>query len=143
MDDRMELAGLAHRRYPDVELPLAIRFLESDRRRAGLGALDERRRKVGGNISNYKRDVYEQMQVRYHLVRHTPARMEYPRMSWDEWMPTLGNAAEAKITLIQVPARDQHLCVPADYRDLREQSGRRKIAATLREARRQLARPSP
>lgn len=142
MRDRMELAGLAHRRYPYMELPLAMMRFESDRRCAGLGSLDADRRrgpKFSG-VRNYKL-LTERGRVLYHLIRHTPAGWKYPRVDMDTFCPTT-NYAEATIKLVPVPERSEHLCVPADHSDLFEQSGRRVIAAMLKEARRQLKEPT-
>lgn len=44
-DDRMAFVSLARQRYPDFPLPMAVEALVSDRRKAGLGALDERLRR--------------------------------------------------------------------------------------------------
>jgi hypothetical protein len=138
-NDRIELAALAHRRYPDMELPLAVMCFQSDRRRAGLGALDEHRRRglrLSG-IRNYKCDVIEHRQARYHMIRHTPARMEYERQAGEDFNPN-ASYAEMTVQMIQIPERSEHLCVAADYADLVEQYGRHRIAAALREARRQI-----
>lgn len=43
-----DLTATAIRRYPDVPAQLAVEFLRSDRRAAGLGALDERLRSKPG-----------------------------------------------------------------------------------------------
>jgi hypothetical protein len=137
-EDRVELAALAHRRYPDMELPLAVRCLLSDRRHAGLGALDERRRLGRNGVNNYKHGLLESGQVRYHLVRRTPPRMDYPLVSWADFAAHSIDHAEPTIALVKIPARNQHLCVPADWRELTEQSGRRSVAAALRKARRML-----
>lgn len=136
MNDRMELVALAHRRYPDMELPLALMCFQSDRRRAGLGALDSNRRRGHKGVHNYKMDS-EGRGVRYHLVRQAPAGWKFPLVRWEN-IDLTANYSEATIKLVPVPERNEHLCVPADYMDLREQSGRRVIAATLREARKQI-----
>jgi hypothetical protein len=134
-NDRMEAAGLAHRRYPDMPLDLALFCFRSDRRTAGLGALDERKRKRRGEVANYKLDVFEHRQVRYHLIRHTRARREYDPESFSSI-----DVFDAKSTvlLIDIPERTQHLVVPVDYFDFENQRGRRRVAIALRIARRQL-----
>lgn len=138
MHDKMELAGLAYRRYPGMPLPMAVECFLSDRRKAGLGALDERKRRVGADISNYKRDVMEHGQVRYHLVRHTPAHRKYDLPPCAAFDPEAPGMDTMTVRTFEVPAKNVHLCVPADYRDFHEQALRRRVAQALREARRQL-----
>lgn len=137
LDERMELAGLAHKRYPDVPLLLALDFFLSDRRRAGLGALDERKRNVGGNVNNFKRDVFERGGVVYHLRRYSPERREFAPESFTYWGPSI-DAATAIVKTVTIPARDERLCVDVAYRDFQTQYGRRMVASMLRHARRQL-----
>jgi hypothetical protein len=141
LNDRLELMALAHRRYPGMPLPLALMCFESDRNRAGLGALDESRRHVGANINNYKRSVQERGGVIYHLVRHAPARRKFQPMELEDFVPG-ANYASATVTVVDVPEKTEHLCVARDFRDLREQRGRNETAILLRKARRQLSAKS-
>jgi hypothetical protein len=141
MNDRLELVALAHRRYPDMPLRLALMCFESDRNRAGLGALDESRRHVGANINNYKRAVHERGGVIYHLVRHSPACRRFQPAEFEDFDPD-ANYATATVTTVDVPAKTEHLCVARDFRDLREQRGRKETAILLRKARRQLSAAS-
>lgn len=132
----MELPWLAHRRYPDVDPELAIAFFESDRQRAGLGALDERRRR-GKGIRNYKRYELAHDQVRYYLERYTPMRREYAKPRWEAI--NAGNAPiNATVQVVVIPERNQCLCVPVSGWDFRDQRGRRMVAGALRDARKQL-----
>lgn len=142
MRDRNEVATLAMRRYPDVGMLMAIMFFENDRARAGLGALDERKRRHGGNVNNFKRWDFGSDQIRYHLVRHTPPRREYALVSMADLLDVRIDSATATVSTVYVPAVNKHLVVPVSPKSLRHQSDRRMVAAALRDTRRQL-RTSP
>lgn len=130
--DLMALAGLAHRRYPNERIDFAMMMFQSDRRRAGLGALDTRHRH-GRHISNVKERRYTG-EVCYTLSINAPARQQYKRPP----MWKLGQPAPATIQLETVPARQGRICYVVQ--DLGTQRERDAAAHTLLEARKQLRR---
>lgn len=131
----MTLAGLAHRRYPDMDLLLAIECFRSDRQRAGMGALDVNKRRGGGReISRVKR-VNHYGEVQYKLAFSRPAR--------EAWTPQrfeLGAeiGPESTITMELVPAKQRAVGLHCFARDLFDQGMRSVIAAELRVVRRSL-----
>lgn len=135
MRENMEIAGLAHRRYPGQPLDLAIMQFRSDRGRAGLGALDERHRRRPGRkqIRNLKRATRDQ--VTYDLLIDVTPRQRYARQPIPEpWEIS----ATSTITVETVPARFDHRCLPFSGYLLGEQSGRWAVAQELRALRREM-----
>lgn len=124
-----DILDLAKARYPKVPLTLALRYFSSDRRHAGLGALDASRRRPRRHeqVRNYKELNLVDGRVYYTVVRDTPLRWDYPR---DEPMYALG-APMPPIQLIQTPAVCAVRKLPVQLRDLDDQAGRRRIAMTL------------
>lgn len=142
--DFFELAVLARRRYPGDPLDEAVMQYHWDRKAAGLGALDEKKRGIAhygrcnGTVRNSKHRDLLDGRVRYERVIDVPESLRYPEPDWNTWMP--GSLAGADtVTLIQVPARRAHLAVKFDARDFQTQRGRKFIAATLHNMRRQTA----
>lgn len=142
--DRMELLGLAHRRYPDVEPWIAVEFFLSDRRRAGLGALDARRRLsvARKEISYYKQMDFYTGRIEYDARLNVPARREYPKLQESLADFFNDNSALACVQLIERPAVMAHLRLPFERSIFDSQTGRRFVAKELRKLRLQLRKDS-
>lgn len=132
----MERAALAHRRYPDMPLVLALQCFDSDRRHAGLGALDERKRSGRGEVRNRKRMSLEDGRILYDMVIDRPERRRWPTMP--EPRPLSGVTSESTVTLELVPATLERRCLPVTWRMLSSQRDRTYIAHELRRARRDM-----
>lgn len=129
------LGKLAMRRYPDMNPFLAIECYLSDRREAGLGALDERKRMESRRrspVRNTKtRDLLDG-RLHYHRRIDIPPRDEWPMFDGDYW-PGAGCVTD-KVTLTRIPARQAHMACYATAP--RTQADRNELAAMLRELRR-------
>ncbi|GER16703.1 hypothetical protein [Variovorax boronicumulans] len=138
-ENAFALSRLAHARYPDMSLLLAIECFRSDRQRAGMGALGVKSRGWGGRrrreISRVKHD-YSDGKVQYVLAVNRPERHACPVRSVDDF--TLGHPVEATMTLVLIPAKEVAIGVVCHARDLFDQGMRSHIARELREARRRL-----
>lgn len=131
-----KLVLLALRRYPYKAIDLAVMFFQSDRRRAGLGALDERRRR-GKELFRRKRLDLFSGDVFYEFGVNRPARREYvqPDLGLVPW--SIGaQAAALTIAAQEIPAETTRLAMRVPSKDLLDQSGRSVVAAELRRARR-------
>ncbi len=126
----------AHARYPDVDVFLALSFMDSDRRAAGLGALGKRpvrwpRPVYRTKVADYGGTVTWVLGVNY------PERREIPLQPLPRFpMKTAPRAMT--VTVIRHPPRTAEVCVRWDARDLQTEQGRHVCARLLREARRQL-----
>jgi hypothetical protein len=134
---------LAMARYPDMSPLLALSCFESDRRAAGLGALDEKRRNRRSQVRNTKAVVWTGKNgevVVYSRVIDVPERMSYPKLDVSELVllgPGASVTAERSfVTLKRDPARFVHLQLQVDPRDMADQFGRTMVARQLREMRR-------
>lgn len=129
---RMELAGLAHRRYPNMQLPMALLCFESDRRKAGLGALDECLRGTGkGRWIGYRKWVENFTgRVVYEAIIEIPPHYRVPRIPALDLCGSL-ITAETCIQATWVPARSERMHLPVDSDVFRTQSGRRYVARQL------------
>ena len=129
------LYALQHaiRRYPDVPPRLALHFLESDRGKAGLGALAHAAHR--GEVRNHKIHDLLNRHVVYSMVIDKRARLEYPR---EFYCAPIDEDGPQTVTLVTVPAKYVERCVRVWERDLRTQRGRDYVAALLRRARREL-----
>lgn len=136
LGDRMERAALAHRRYPDMPLDLALQCFESDRSHAGLGALDERKRSGRGEVRNRKRTNLEGGRILYDMVIDRPERRRWP-VAPEPWILS-GVTSKATVTLEVVPAKLERRCLPVTRDMLRTQRDRTYIAHELRRARRDM-----
>ncbi len=132
------LGKLAMRRYPDMNPLLAVECYLSDRREAGLGALDERKRmdsRRRSPVRNTKtRDLLD---GRLHYSRRIdiPARDEWPLFDGD-YLPGAGSVTDT-VTITRIPARHAHMACYAEAP--RTQVDREVLAALLRELRRSTA----
>lgn len=131
----LDVAKLAVARYPCKPVDLAIVFFMSDRRSAGLGALDERKRqrRPSQRVRCVKRLDLERGDIFYDRIIDVP-----PLQSLDipEWPPALDDAPEY-VTIRTTPARFAHRCVRVPARSFEHQRDRDFVAACLRELRRQ------
>lgn len=130
----------AHARYPREPLTLALMMFESDRRMAGLGALDITKRLHRKNegykfVSNTKQMHVLNGTCVYQLAVHRLAFFEYPE--FDSLMPTEGSGAEC-VTVTRKPEKFSERWVPVNPRDLWTERGRDMIAYTLRKVRREM-----
>jgi hypothetical protein len=133
----LEVALLARGRYPDVPIRLAIIQFYSDRRRAGLGALDvERRSPRRGGVTRLKTITSFGLYVRYVFQREPYQRFDEPPPSFAAG--SLVFSPDATVQVVTVPGYD--LIAPFSVQDLRDQRGRTHIARSLRAMRRQLYR---
>lgn len=132
IDRRLSL--LAHARYPKVPILLAMSYYESDRRAAGLGALDPRRRR-GRTIMRTKEIDLLHRRVIYTLRTKLPPRDVPP--AFDELL-SVGAAGDARLTITRLAAVDVARCVALEAHDLDTQRGRDMAAKMLRQARQEL-----
>jgi hypothetical protein len=121
-------------RYPSVPPLLALMYLRSDRRAAGLGALDATRR-TGRTIMRYKERDLLNRRVLYTLRNKLPPRDVMPDFDFDA--PICGAAAaDSFVTITRLPAVDVARRVGVDERDM---ENRGLVARWLRQARREIA----
>lgn len=132
----VDYAGLAHRRYPDVPLELAIEFFASDRRHAGQGALREssRGQKREPKVQNIKRYDLVRDGYTYWLIRCQPERYEFPPF---DFRPP-GSIIPESVTVTRLPAKAADICLRFARRQFQSRAGRDAIARELRKARRRL-----
>lgn len=138
----LDVAALAHARYPDDPIDLAIMFFMSDRRAAGLGALDESKRPRGRRpVRNSKYVDIITGQVHYDRTIDVPAHREWPVVDFSSYC--IGDtAATDTVTIINAPGRKAHMALRLDRRMFERQSDRRIVAAQLRELRRSTRPPA-
>ena len=130
----LDVAGLAHARYPNEPIDLAIMMFMSDRRAAGLGALDDNKRPRGRRpVRNIKRVDLLSGDVLYERIIDAPAHQVLPRMEFEY---TVGSPGPAYVKATYVPARKSHFCVRIERGWLESQRDRRMAANYLRELRR-------
>lgn len=130
------LVRLASRRYPDDSPLLAVEFLLSDRREAGLGALDERKRLASRRHSPVRNTKTQDLMTgRWHYSRRIdiPPRVEWPPLEADDLLPGSGATID-KVTIRRIPARQVHMACYCERP--RTEADRRMVAAMLRELRR-------
>lgn len=132
--ERMEVALLAHRRYPDMPLDLALMCFESDRRRAGLGALDDRKRR-GVEVFRSKRLDFASDLVIYRFGIARPAREEYVPQDWMDFDPSK-DYSTLTVQRVKIPAHKEKFGLNVRVRDFYDQRTRNLIARQLRNARR-------
>lgn len=132
----LELAAIAHKRYPDMALDLAVMCLLSDRRAAGLGALDDRKRRASRRHSPV-RNIKERDLLSGHLIYsrtiHIEAHQVLPELDFADYLPGAG-AKHMTVTVTTVPERRVAMamnCYPPET-----QAERNIVAASLRELRR-------
>jgi len=128
-----ELLELASRRYQG-EPALALMQFASDRRRAGLGALDIAKRNPGKRKPiRHTKEVWQDGRVYYKSVLDIPARLVYlppqPAISLAAFKAQLTVKTERR------PAVKQVRVLPIEFRKFECQSGRREVAMLLRELR--------
>ena len=133
----LALAGRAHCRYPDVELPLAIRFLESDMLRAGLGALRPQSR-FFGDVRNTKEQDLLTRDVVYCMSIVRLPRMQAPTLHLVGPVSLGRGNMSATITAQRIPGVDLRVRMAVDPRDLRDPERRNVIARQLLHMRREL-----
>lgn len=126
---------LAHRRYPGVDGALAVMYFMSDRRAAGLGALDERKRVFKGQtVVCVKTRSLLDGTVLYTTRVHRLGGREQP-----EFVPypvSIDCPANETIQLKRVAPVDVCLCIKVDQHEFADQWGRRNVAKALKELRR-------
>jgi hypothetical protein len=132
---RMDLVSLSRRRYPDTDPLIALMYFGSDRRAAGLGALDERKRQGRGDVRCYKCVDPLTGRVSWHRRIDAPPRDYLP--AFDPLGFDLCNP-RATITVTRTPARKDHKAVTLDPFLLMDQRGRTVAARYLREMRLQM-----
>lgn len=128
----------AMRRYPGVNPLLALDFLYSDRRAAGLGALDERKRRARSQESRVKRlEPFhaEGPHVVYELSSYRPRR--YQRLPGPLPSPRYIAAAQQSTEKVEL-IEESEFCIRrvVGIRELQED--RARIADFLWRARREL-----
>lgn len=131
-------------RYRRVPPDVAIFMFHSDRREAGLGALDDTKRYPANRSYVYSpviRTKFRQWSGRdqderivYDFRINIPAHVKVPPIGRPGY-----NANDA-LTLIQVPARSDHKRIHFARTDFEDQRGRNQIAKALRKARDQIRR---
>jgi hypothetical protein len=136
MSGRMDFLALACRRYPGEDPEVAMLFMRSDRQRAGLGALDERKRGIFKKQVQRSKHV-DQSDVLYHLAVNRPARREFPAQELEDL--DLSVTKSLTVTLVSVPVVNKVIRVRVNQRDVYDQSGRGGVARMLLHARAQLA----
>ena len=117
-------------RYPDVEPDLAQFFFESDRQRAGMGALRPTSR-GRGEVQNIKRANPENGMVTYRMS--ISRRAKHMLLVWPEM-----HDGNAPLATKFIPAKESAIhfgCDPHDFHDLEP---RNRIAQSLKRARREL-----
>lgn len=129
-----DFAAYAMRRYPGEML--ALEFFASDRRVAGLGALDAKRRpRRRDGISNSKWWDAVSGHICYAMAKRTGDAWQLPRMRLADLTPgTMARDATAQLVL--VPGVTWEVRVPVSRDELQSQRGRDTVAAALRRARR-------
>ncbi len=135
------LVLLATRRYPGTEPLLAVEFLHSDRRAAGLGALDERKRGPGYSkqVFAFKFRALLNGHICYRWGVSLPPRMVAPPFDWQSTVLDLRNGrASATLTSTLIPARNESWAINFDARSSEDQQGRTMMACALRDARRKV-----
>lgn len=131
------LTTFALRRYPGVDPLLAEMMYESDRRAAGLGALDAKRRNGRTIMRSKALDPYSGG-LSYFLGTELPQRDELPPFDLDEPICT---PSAACVTIIRLPAVRLALRLNISRDELRMGQSCRDITAhRLWQARRQLRR---
>lgn len=135
LDDRMQLAALAMARYPRESVTLAMMMYDSDRRTAGLGALDPRKRH-GRDLSNTKSATLEGG-VEYRLVRRTHDRVERIDPVLEDFRLGI-SYKEQRFEQRLVRGRVEERVLPVSRDRIRSQSGRSYVAHELRRARREI-----
>lgn len=134
MKHKTDVLRLALARYPKTPAPLALMYFESDRRAAGLGALDHRKRGGRGEVKCYKTVDLMTGRVQYDRIIDVKARDEFP--SFDRNWMRLEDAPET-VTLILRPGRLAHRAVRFDRHDFDTQRGRSMVAKVLMQLRRE------
>lgn len=143
LDERLTIAGLAHRRYPNAELPIAVMFFESDRRAAGLGALDERKRNGGPARSNavINRKWINLLTGQVCYSRSINIKERWVLPEFEMVPPSISDAASEFVTMTKQPAKSAAIALRVDQRTLATQAGRAAVARSLRRMRRETMRP--
>lgn len=136
--DNAALAVLAMRRYPDENPLLAIDFLLSDRREAGLGALDGRKRRASrphSPVRNLKEFDLLSGRLIYSRTIHILAHHKAPTLDYfEDYLMAYGPQDET-YTVTTVPERRVAMAVRIE-RPPETQADRDMAAAALRELRR-------
>jgi len=132
----MEIEDLARRRYPRKRhIEWAVMQFLSDRHAAGLGALDERRRR-GREVQRGKFVDPNDGRIVYRMGVNRPPRRVIP---YGDCLDFPGiSKTSATVTCIEVPAIYLRLDIRVDPRDLWDQKGRALAAYRLRNARKEL-----
>lgn len=136
--DNAALAMLAMCRYPKDDPLLAIDFVLSDRRAAGLGALDERKRLASRRYSPVRNVKWvDQLtgRIRYSRTINIEPQQVFPDLDFDDYIPGAASAKDMVFTVTTVPARRVAMACQID-RIPDTQDERRALAAMLRELRR-------
>lgn len=128
-----ELVKLAEARYPNTRVDMAVAMLESDRRAAGLGALEGRAICPIG-VSNSK----EAMLLDGRIVYHTAVRR--PAKQWGDWdglrLPSSpGDMASAFVTIRHSKPVGVLLAMQVNKHEFTDQAGRDGVARALRRMR--------
>ena len=128
------LAQIALRRYPGKMF--AVEMLMSDRRAAGLGALNTIRRRRRGEVYAHKyRDEFRGT-VCYRWGVDSPPRREIPRLDLSTYYPNDDDAQTLTVTVIEIPARVERWAGNFDCSLFNTQNGRTAVARELRRGRR-------
>ena len=128
---------LARRRYPRAPLLAVVDWFLDDRRAAGLGALDEaRRRPRGGPVRNVKYFDYLSERVIYRARIVRPERLEFEPYRPETLL--LGNRASATRTARRLPPVNVAFNEAFHAYELQDQHGRDHIAHVLRKHRQQM-----
>lgn len=138
-----EFCKQANARYPREPLEVALFFFQSDRKAAGLGALDVRKREA----SRLGRHPVRNTKWAYEMTRDVFYRLTIDRLPYTEIDPTQfielrafnpNDPTPDCVTLIRHPAVFVERMVVINHKEFWTERGREGIAARLREARRQI-----
>lgn len=124
-------------RYPHEDLQLAYMYFHSDRRRAGLGALDVRLRRRGSPISNSKSLAGRNDElVMYRMRLHRPRRAEL--LDLEPALYIEGDTAGACVTMKIIDEVNLACNYPCLLRELNDPYERPLIARRLLQIRREM-----
>lgn len=134
MKHKTDVLRLALARYQKTPAPLALMYFESDRRAAGLGALDHRKRGGRGDVKCYKTVDLMTGRVQYDRIIDVKPRDEFPR--FDMGVMCIDDIPET-IQIIRRPGRFAQRAVRFDRHDFDTQRGRSMVAKVLMQLRRE------
>lgn len=138
-NDETQMFRLASRRYPQARAVLAVSYFCSDRRRAGLGALDERKRGLGRYAQTIHNFKYQEPAGGM-IVYRCEIRQQLRQVIDQPWCwPAIDSMnAAATMTVTTLPGYTDTKCIPFNPQLFETQQGRTLVAKQLRRFRRDM-----